>query len=200
MLDPEGSSAEIDADDAVLGAKLRAVRKRSGITLQDLATRTALSTGTLSNIERGINSPSLRTLRAICQAMDIDGAELFGVGSEQVDDTFGMVVRRSSRNRLNFRDQHVIKYRITPPTCEAMEAYLLQLDKNGGSGPEFYASNGEKIFFVLSGRFEVEIEGKSVLLYEGDSFGCRRKVLHRWRNGWDKPTTVLLTNNSHFYV
>ncbi|AOB28761.1 MULTISPECIES: helix-turn-helix domain-containing protein [Bordetella] len=193
------STASINADDLALGVRLRETRKRLGITMQELAARSDLSLGTLSNIERGINSPSVRTLRTICQAMGIDGAELFFNGPQH-EDASGMVVREAARKRLNFRDQRVTKYRITPPTCEHMEGYLLELGAQGGSGEEFYSSPGEKILHVITGKFQVDVEGNSFQLSAGDTFGCRRNVLHRWRNGWDRPTTVLLINNSHFYV
>lgn len=187
------------ADDLALGGRLRETRKQLGITIQELAARTELSLGTLSNIERGINSPSVRTLRTICRAMGIDGAQLFLSGPQR-EDASGMVVREAARKRLNFRDQRVTKYRITPPTCEHMEGYLLELGAQGGSGEEFYSSPGEKILHVIVGKLQVDVEGESFHLGAGDTFGCRRNVLHRWRNGWDESTTVLLINNSHFYV
>lgn len=188
-----------DLDDAALGAALREARKRAGLTLQELASRTELSIGTLSNIERGGNSPSVRSLRSICRAIGIDGANLF-TGEREQTESSGMVVREAARKSLNFKDQHVRKYRITPAVCEDLEAYILDLDQNGGSGEELYSSAGEKIFYVISGKFEIDIEDKTFFLNQGDTLACRPRVLHRWRNGWQSPSTVFLVNNSHFYV
>lgn len=69
--------AGADAEDAVLGARLRNLRKHRGLRLKHVADAAGLSVSLLSQIERGISSPSMRVLRLICQALQIDGAALF---------------------------------------------------------------------------------------------------------------------------
>jgi predicted transcriptional regulator len=48
--------------EAAIGRQVRALRKRQGLTGQDLAAQTGLSVGMLSKIENGGISPSLATL------------------------------------------------------------------------------------------------------------------------------------------
>lgn len=54
-----------------LGAALRGVRVRKGISLRDLAVRSTVSSGYLSELERGQKEVSSELLVAVCQAMNV---------------------------------------------------------------------------------------------------------------------------------
>jgi DNA-binding response OmpR family regulator len=60
-----------------LGAAIRERRKSLGLTLAQMAARTDVSLGYLSQIELGKNSASIETLYRICLALGIKMAELF---------------------------------------------------------------------------------------------------------------------------
>lgn len=62
-----------------LGAAIRERRKALGLTLAQMANRTDVSLGYLSQIELGKNSASIETLYRICLALGIRLAELFQV-------------------------------------------------------------------------------------------------------------------------
>jgi transcriptional regulator with XRE-family HTH domain len=54
-----------------LGELLRAQRQAAGLSLRDLSERTEVSNAYLSQLERGLNEPSLSVLRAIAGALDV---------------------------------------------------------------------------------------------------------------------------------
>ena len=53
-----------------LGARLRARRKAIGKTMQQVADEAGLTIGFISQIERGLSSPSLASLYNVAQALD----------------------------------------------------------------------------------------------------------------------------------
>lgn len=57
--------------EVAIGRELRALRQQQGLTVADLAQRAGLSGGMLSKIENGQASPSLATLQAIAQALQV---------------------------------------------------------------------------------------------------------------------------------
>ncbi|MEA2323227.1 MAG: hypothetical protein QOD81_3077 [Solirubrobacteraceae bacterium] len=59
-----------------LGALIRAQRAAAGLSLRELAERTAVSNAYLSQIERGLHEPSISVLSAIARALDVQLAEL----------------------------------------------------------------------------------------------------------------------------
>src|ERR1700709_2236717 len=55
----------------VLGELLRAQRQAAGLSLRELSERTEVSNAYLSQLERGLNEPSLSVLRAIAGALGV---------------------------------------------------------------------------------------------------------------------------------
>lgn len=54
------------------------MRREHGLSLETIADRTDLSIGVLSQIERGLSSPSLRVLATLADAVGVGIATLFG--------------------------------------------------------------------------------------------------------------------------
>src|SRR3954452_10177243 len=63
--------------EVAIGREVRAVRKKLGITVADLAASTGISLGMLSKIENGITSPSLTTLQALSRALGVPLSSFF---------------------------------------------------------------------------------------------------------------------------
>ena len=59
-----------------LGAAVKQLRERRGATQEGLAYEAGITTGTLSQLERGISNPSWGTLRAIAGALRVSMVEL----------------------------------------------------------------------------------------------------------------------------
>ena len=64
-----------------IGRKIRYLRRQGGMTLRTLSQESGLSVGFLSQIERGLSSFSIPSLRAICQALDIPVADMLIVSN-----------------------------------------------------------------------------------------------------------------------
>ncbi len=70
----------IDAEERVnqvLGAKIRQLRKERGLTLKQLANKTALSVSLISQIELGKSAASVSTLRKLATALGVTMSYLF---------------------------------------------------------------------------------------------------------------------------
>jgi transcriptional regulator with XRE-family HTH domain len=82
-----------------VGAQVRLLRHRLGLTVQDLARAASISTGMLSKIENGQISPSLGTLQAVAAALNVPLSTLFAAFEERRDCSFvpagqGLVIDR----------------------------------------------------------------------------------------------------------
>ena len=58
-------------DNISLGKNIRKNRKNLGLTLEELAEKSEISINFLGNIERGTDTPSLKSLMKICNALNI---------------------------------------------------------------------------------------------------------------------------------
>jgi transcriptional regulator with XRE-family HTH domain len=60
-----------------LGAHLKRVRKKKGISIRELELRGSVERATLSQIENGLINPTTFTLKRIFDALEISCAEFF---------------------------------------------------------------------------------------------------------------------------
>jgi transcriptional regulator with XRE-family HTH domain len=59
-----------------LGAAVKQLREQRGTTQEALAYEAGITTGTLSQLERGISNPSWGTLKAVAEALGVSMVEL----------------------------------------------------------------------------------------------------------------------------
>lgn len=67
----------MDAYQAAFGRHIRYMRTQRGFTQEEVAHRAGLHVTYLSGIERGLRNLSLKNIRAIAKAMDVNTADLF---------------------------------------------------------------------------------------------------------------------------
>lgn len=60
----------------VLGANIRAFREQRGLSLSELARRSSIAKGTLSQLESGAGNPTIETVFSLSNALDVPVSEL----------------------------------------------------------------------------------------------------------------------------
>lgn len=193
------TTASADAQKTGLGLQLRQRRRVKGLTLTELSQQSRLSVGLLSQIERGLSSPSLKSMTQICTALGIPLSWLFDSSPTQNPAEKGLVVRRGSRRRLDLGTYGVTKELLSPDLGGEMQIYLVSIRPGGQSGPETYTHRGEEGGLVLAGTLELTVDGRIVLLYEGDSFRFSSSLAHRFSNPGTTQTDVVWANSLAFY-
>lgn len=165
---------------AGVGQKLRWRRKIRALSLQRVSERSGISIGRLSEIERGLATPSPQTLRQICRALEMPIGWLFdndgGAEGEE-----GPIVRATARRHLDFGAKGMAKELMTPDSVPTIQMMRILLHPGGGSselGND--APEGAKCGTVLSGRFGLSIDGRDYTLGPGDSFAFDARVQHRF--------------------
>ncbi|WP_301094088.1 helix-turn-helix domain-containing protein, partial [Faecalibaculum rodentium] len=71
-----------------IGNRLRQRRQAMGLTLEELASRSELTKGFLSQVERDLTSPSISTLEDILEALGTSLPEFFSRQQEQTQIVF----------------------------------------------------------------------------------------------------------------
>lgn len=186
--------ASVADADAILGGHLRHLRQGRKMSLQDVAARTGLSIGFISQIERGLSSPTIKTLRQIADALEIPLASLFQeVGGPQPG-TPAWVVRADARHYMGPWRPGISDQLLSPASETDVEMMLFRLEPFAASGTGPYTHQGEEVGIVMEGQLELTVDGECALLSAGDSFGFRSTRPHWFRNPTDSPTVVLWVN------
>ena len=87
-----------------LGGRLREFRRRRGLTLDDVASRSGITLGSLSQIERGLTVPPRPTLARVAAQLDIPIARL--LQSDAVS-PYGSV-SHGERRRFADLEEHLV--------------------------------------------------------------------------------------------
>ncbi len=193
------TTASADAQKKGLGIQVRQRRRIKGLTLTELSQQSGLSVGLLSQIERGLSSPSLKSMTQICTALGVPLSWLFDSGPLESPAEKGLVVRRGSRRRLDLGPYGVTKELLSPDLGGEMQIYLVSIRPGGQSGPETYTHRGEEGGLVLTGTLELTVDGRIVVLYEGDSFRFSSSLAHRFTNPGTTQASVVWANSLAFY-
>lgn len=184
-------SADDKSADLWLGQQLRVLRRGRGLSLVELAKRTGLSIGNLSQIERGVSAPSVRSLKKLGEALQISVGDLFQETDLPPVGEINYIVRRKTRPLLKLGATGVQKELLTPTTPGALQMLLVTITPGGSSGPDHYTHRGEESGLVLSGALELWIEDERFILDEGDTFRFKSTQPHRFANAGAKIATVL---------
>ena len=149
-----------------IGAKIKTTRLKLGLTQEELAARTELSKGFISQLERNLTSPSIATLADILEALGTDLAAFFTSSetNEKVvftpDDMF-----EKSDDELGSS----ICWLVPNAQKNELEPILVSIGP-GGSTAEDDPHEGEEFGYVLSGSVTLIIGSRKLKLRKGDSF------------------------------
>lgn len=169
--------------DLWLGQQIRQTRKRRGFSISTLSQMCGLSVGLVSQIERGLSSPSVRVLRLIADALEVPSETLLKFGEAPSVDEKGIVARAGSHPSLNAPEKGIEKVIVTPQPSAGINVYRAYIEPGGSTGEELFTiERGEQVGLVLQGQLELWIEDKAFMLNPGDSFRYHSKAPHRWRN------------------
>lgn len=68
-----------------IGYAIKSIRRQLGITQHDLAEKCTISQTSLSQIENGIKKPSTKTIRKICNVLDLPESVIYIIGMQDTD-------------------------------------------------------------------------------------------------------------------
>jgi transcriptional regulator with XRE-family HTH domain len=177
---------------------IRALRKARGLTLSAIADRLDRSVGWLSQVERGLSIPTLADLRAFAETFKVPLSLFLPAEAEAIpEEEHGTIVRAGSRRSLGTSESGRVEELLSPD----LGGSYAMLRSEFAAGSELEASTlrqSEEAGFVVSGRFDIEIDGIWHRLGEGDSFRFKAKPF-RWRNPGKSPAVVVWVTSPPVY-
>ncbi len=175
------------ADELELGRRIRTLREERGLSLSRLATAVGVSESFLSQVERGVASPSVASLRRIAAALGESVAAFFA-GAPAT----GRVVRVADRQRMVHPRRMWEDVLLTPSASRHLQVILSVIEPGAGSGDEPYTHDSdEECVIVLKGQLNFWVGEDLYELAEGDTLLFESRVAHRNRNPGPSKAEVL---------
>lgn len=178
-----------------LGLRMKDLRLSRGMTLAQLGKLTGLSVSSLSQVERGLVSPTIRTVYSVATALDVPPAWIIDPASAGNWTSGEEYVVRAARRTEVLNSNGVIKHLATPDSEQRYKAFVVTVRPGGSSGDEQYTHSGEEIGFVISGTITIEVESRSFRLNKGDSFAFSSSLGHRFSNDSASDAVIFWVNS-----
>lgn len=167
---PQESSGEYAHNlEEAIGREVRDFRKKIDLTVAELAHLAGLSTGMLSKIENGLASPSLSTLRALSDALNIPVTAFFRRYEEERDASYVPAGAGLNIERRGTRAGH--QYQLLGHSLSKsvnVEPYLITLTEESDVFPIFQHP-GMEFIYMLKGKVSYRHGDRTYRLSPGDS-------------------------------
>lgn len=173
-----------------VGKRIKNIRKKKGLTLQELSEKSSISATAISAIERNVSSPTVSTLAAIGRALGEPLSSLLGE-----NDAGYVVTRAGERKRLASEIRNAdFESLASGAPGQRFQPMLCTLAPGARSGEDFVNHRGDDFFFVIRGILVVEVGSEPVRLGAGDALYCPANAPYRWTNPADEETQFLVVS------
>ena len=170
-----------------IGSKIKRLRVRLGLTPEELAARTELTTGFISQLGRDITSPSIATLMDILEALGTNVSEFF---SDREADAVAVYAADDMFLKEDEEAGVTIRWLVTNAQKNALEPILVTLRPGASTEPDD-PHEGEEFGYVLSGTITLLCGEQKHRVRRGDAFYFRPTGVHYLVNSGKTEGKVL---------
>lgn len=167
-----------------IGKKLKELRLQNDLTLDDLASRSELTKGFLSQVERNLTTPSISTLEDIIEALGTNLSEFFHEEEER------QIVFSNQDFFVDEQEDYQIEWVIPNAQKNQMEPILLTLKPHRKSHV-MSSYQGEEFGYVLKGSITIVQGSKKYKVRAKETFYMDGSKSHYLYNHGNNDAKVL---------
>lgn len=172
---------------------IRQYRKQRGLTLRQLSEKVGCTQSYISQLEKGRTVPSLSMVGRLAAGLNITVVDLFSDISNGQENHWRL--RRADRKQIQYPDGKVSsQILVTRVSTKRMEPLISMIEPGGTSDTAermCHPVGTEEFVLVLKGQIDFHIDGKDMLLCEGDTVYFDGNLPHRWTNSGSETAEVL---------
>ncbi|MFZ0451139.1 MAG: XRE family transcriptional regulator [Desulfatiglandaceae bacterium] len=181
----------------IIAINIKKFRKKSKMTLQNLADQSGLTKSYLSKIERKKQTPSFAALNRLAMVLGVDTTVLLTDNKDQLEDLRISFTKKSERkvikplDRLSHGDLYGYQYEALAfdKPGKNMEPIILSPNFEGNA---IFQHEGEEFILVLEGEHEFNYDGEKYVMEEGDCVYFDAAVPHSGRSLGKRKAKVLI--------
>jgi len=167
-----------------IGKKIRELRKKAGLVLQDISNQTGLSKPLLSQIEKEVISPPIATLLKISKALNVNIGFFFQ--DNDPEEKVVLVRKDESKvidSRYFGREESGYYYEALAykKPKKYMEPFLVEFKRQNADKLTYFSHEGEEFIYLLEGTLEFRTENQQYVLHPGDSLYFESSIPHAYR-------------------
>jgi len=169
-----------------IGEKIKNLRIKNSLTQEELANRSELTKGFISQLERDLTSPSIATLVDILDGLGTNLRDFF---NEMTDEKI-VFTKEDAFVKENEEYRNTISWIIPNAQKNAMEPILVEIEA-GGKTKDIDPHEGEEFGYVLSGSIMLHIGMENYRVKKGESFYYKPGKKHHLSNYGKVKATII---------
>lgn len=176
-----------------ISQKIKERRKALGITVQELANRSDVSKGLISQIENSRTIPSLMVLIDIIKSLNVD-LNVFFKDIDSMGKEGPIIVKKASQyqsfekeDAKGFNYQRILSRNVKSSTIDVV---LLELEADAHR--PMVQTQAFELKYIVSGKVEYKFKDKKVLLEKGDSMFFDGRIAHQPTNAGEEKALMLV--------
>jgi transcriptional regulator with XRE-family HTH domain len=180
-----------------IGSRMKAVRTAKKLSQRELARRSGVTNGLISQIEQNHSSPSVASLKRILDAIPMTLSEFFGSTAPSEKKIFYNAdeLRELNPERIFPKSPNASKS-VSLKQVGAAGAHTLQMlheryASGADTGKELYTHDSEEAGIIVSGRIELTVGNETHSLGPGDAYIFDSKIPHRFRNVGEEECVII---------
>jgi transcriptional regulator with XRE-family HTH domain len=171
-----------------LGERIKRLRLSRDLTLKEVEREAQVSATHISEIERGLTSPTVGALMRIAAALGVPASRIVGEGGAP-----RVSLVRAGERRVLVDPRSSMRLHSLSTGVAGARLSLVEVEvgtERTDVSPRI-AHHGESFFHILRGVVEIEVSGRRRILKEGESVHHRTREPHVFRNIGDGTARVL---------
>ena len=187
-------------DNLDIGGKVQSRRKEQNITLKELSERTGLSTGFLSQFERGMTTIAIDSLQNIAKVLDMDMDSFFYMPQKSINDE-EPIIRSYNRQVGSVNTKFVQFYLAKDVENAKFLPRLYELWPSSKSKHlKTYVHEGVEFVYVLEGVFTLHYKNKVYDMYPEYTAYLDSRKPHNWENNTNKKVRILVIHYPNPFI
>lgn len=185
-----------DYKNSSVGARIKKIRNDKNYTLKQLSEKTNLSTGFLSQLERGLSNIAVDSLQHIADALDVSIHDL--INTSPLEKTKPSIIVRDYDKKVISINPTLHSYILTSSVQELPflpREYHLYPNFDDDLDIQTYSHEGTDWIYVLEGILSVSVDNQQLDLYPGDAITIDSSKPHNWQNRGSKTTKFIAINS-----
>lgn len=171
-----------------IGKKLKSLRLKHNLTMEELGKRCDLSKGFISQLEHDAASPSIETLKNILDVFDYSLSAFFEQKAKE------KIVFKEQDITILDEHEYQIKWIIPNAQKLHLEPVILIL-KSFGTSTKIPPFQGQIFGYILNGTVFVHYGGNKIKATANETFYIKGNERHYLENPNKNPATILWVSN-----
>ncbi|ALB47415.1 MULTISPECIES: helix-turn-helix domain-containing protein [Clostridium] len=163
---------------SIIGSKLKEIRNKRELSLDEAAKLTGVSKAMLGQIERGQSNPTVSTLWKISTGLKVSFSFFIDEEQDELE-----IVDQNNIDPIIEDDARMKLYPIFPfDANRGFEIFTIELEPGCNHVSTPHSDGVEEYIIVTQGEVEIDIDDQKYSLQKGNSIKFVANISHKYRN------------------